>query len=521
MARAASTSATLRVGSGQVDELIDAFRYYAGHPLEFCEDVLKVNLVDWQKRFIMGVARHRNAAVKSGRGAGKTLALACLILWFLLCCWPIRVLVIAPTFPQLRQIVFPQIRIIAEKARLMRFLRWSPTEIQAKIGAGIVSIAYARTSRHSEGVQGFHAPEGLVLDDVAIEGSMALIADEASGIEDDFFLSARGSRTGKSNFAVYTGNPTRTYGEFFTIFNKPELAKRWYLDTVDSRDVPFVDEEFVEEMLSRHGEESDAFAVHVRGEFPLGNLNGLVPMAWLDDAVLFTKTNFSRLVSRTDGFVIGVDVARRGEDSSVVLVRQGRFVLADYLEQFRGMTTDELTGYVKGLYDDLLKVSPVDPNTGQKVKPVVCVDSTGIGAGVFDFLKKAKVNVREVVVAHRAPDTDPRCFRMRDWLYWQIREFFNPENDLGAVILYSNERKRDLVDQMIAECSRLTYDFNPTDDSIRVEPKVRYKERSQGRSPDAADALMLTFAAKVKVAAKRKPKGLPWRKRRAPVGWVC
>lgn len=508
------------VSLGRVDEFIEALRYYASRPVEFVEDILKVQLFDWQRRALHGLVAKRRAAIKSGRGAGKTRYLACVILWLLLCVWPVKILITAPTFPQLRQIVFPEVKNVAEQAGLSRLLKWSPTEIHARIGRGIVSSAYARTSRHAEGVHGFHAPVAIVLNGDPIEGTMALLADEASGVDDDFFLSARGSNTGSSNFTVYTGNPTRNYGEFYTIFNRDETLKRWYTDTVDSRDVPIVDnEEYVEDMIARYGEESDAFAVHVRGEFPQGNLNGLVPLGWLEDAKLFSKTNFSRLASRTDGFVVGVDVARKGEDSSVVLVRQGRFILADYLEKFRGMTTDELTVHVYTLYGDLLKLSPTDPNTGKKVKPIVCVDSTGIGAGVFDQLKVKKVNVREVVVAERAPETDPRCHRLRDWLYWQIREFFNPENDLGAVILYSNERKRDLVEQMIAECSRLTYDFTPSDE-IRVEPKVKYKSRNQGKSPDSADALALSFFTSARVATKRKPKSLPWRKNLQPVGWV-
>ena len=496
------------------DTFLVALKHYAEDPVGFCEDVLNVKLFDWQKEALEGLAKKRKLAVKSGRGVGKTRLMACTILWMLLTHWPIKIVVTAPTFPQLRQIVFPEVRTVAQSSKIMRYIRWTPTEIHAKIAPGIVSMAAARTGRSKEAVAGFHAPtyQGL-------EGAMVVMADEASGVAPEFFESLRGSNTGKNNFFVYTGNPTRTSGEFYDTFKGEETAKRWHLMTVASTDVPSVDHEYIEEMVARYGEDSDPFRVHVLGEFPTGNLNGLIPLPWLRQAKLVSARNFSKLASLTDGFTIGVDVARRGEDSSVITVRQGRYVLGDYTEQFRGMTTDELTVHVKALYDELLRISPYDPVREKVLKPVVCVDSTGIGAGVFDQLKVKGVNALEVVVAESAPDTFPRCHRLRDWLYWQMREFFNPENDMGAVLLLSNKSREPYLDSLIVQASQLSYDFTPSD-AIKIEQKIEYKKRNDGTSPDFADSLALTFAAHIRVKSGPKKQSHLWKKQRPAVGWV-
>mgnify|MGYP001559832159 CR=1 FL=1 len=433
----------------------------------------------------------------------NTFFVGWMLLW-LLYCYPETVAVFsAPTYPQLRQIIIPEIRKLLEGSIIRGLFKVTPTEVRL---IGSSNHADARTGRNPESLRGYHAP------------NMVVIVDEASGVEQEFFTSLRGSLTGASNFLIYTSNPSRIDGEFYNIFHKPEMRSRWYTDSVSSEDVPIVDKEYIDEMKALYGEDSDAYRVHVLGEFPTGNLNSLIPLTWLEDARLFSKTNFTRLASRTSGFVIGVDVARKGEDSSVIMVRQGPYILADYTEQFRGMLTDELTVRVKAVYDSLYRISPEDPNTGKQIKPVVCVDSTGVGAGVYDQLRRKGVNVREVVVAEVAPDTFPRCHRLRDWLYWQIREYFNPENDNGAVILYSKEAKRDMVEHLIAEVSRLTYDHTPSD-AIIVERKVEYKKRNQGISPDFADALMLTFHKNVKVAAKKKPQSR-FKRRKQSVGWV-
>jgi hypothetical protein len=48
------------------------YRDYAGRPLAFCEEVLAMRLLAWQRRFLDGFHAHEQHACRSANGCGKT-----------------------------------------------------------------------------------------------------------------------------------------------------------------------------------------------------------------------------------------------------------------------------------------------------------------------------------------------------------------------------------------------------------------------------------------------------------------
>lgn len=498
----------------------EALAQYANDFQGFCEDLLGEHPWSRQIEIANALNSRHNVTVRSGHGVGKTQGLVYLVLWFLVTRPKVVICITAPTFRQLTNVVFRRVEQIVSKSKLKGLVNCKPTRIE--FGDNYATLA---TARNPEGLQGLHADPEL--------GSIFIIVEEASGVGADFFEALEGATSTGESYILMVGNPTRLQGKFFDSFHG-ERAE-WYTMRIPATESPFIKPGWVEKRKRLYGEDSDVYRVRVLGEFPRASGDCLVSMSWMEDAICRTGRKHERLTGDNAGYVVGVDVARMGADNSVVLVRKGNYILGEYLTQFNGLRTTELAGYLRFLYQQLLLKSPKNPNTGNVIKPIICVDSIGIGAGVFDSLKESGANVREVNVSESAPDTSPPCHRQRDWLYWQIREFFNPENDYDPVILVPEAKlgdpnsikdrmreKHDMIDQLISECSNLRYGFNSTG-TLQVEAKDSYKKRNSNRSPDFADALAVSFQRENRVPKKKKEDLYSrnrHRHRSSQIGWI-
>jgi hypothetical protein len=162
--------------------------------------------------------------------------------------------------------------------------------------------------------------------------------------------------------------------------------------------------------------------------------------------------------------VLGVDVARFGEDKSVICIRQGRKVIE--LRRFREMDTMQLAAKV---VNAIKEFSPA----------VVFVDGVGIGAGVVDRLRMLGHEIVEVN-AGRKPDDEEVYYNKRvemaDRMRNQMREGMDIPNDA------------DLRNAMIG----IEYGYNDKE-QMRLERKQDMKKRGL-ESPDDFDAIALTYA---------------------------
>ena len=112
----------------------------------------------------------------------------------------------------------------------------------------------------------------------------------------------------------------------------------------------------------------------------------------------------------------------------------------------------------------------------------ICIDVIGIGAGVVDRLSELGLPVRGVNVGETASIADG-FMRLRDELHWKMREWFERRS-----CKIPNDRN------LISELTVMKYKTF-SDSKVKVEGKNDMKKRLAGKSPDLADALMLTFAA--------------------------
>jgi len=193
------------------------------------------------------------------------------------------------------------------------------------------------------------------------------------------------------------------------------------------------------------------------------------------DNVLITIDMVSRAAARelTEADVrgapriIGVDVARFGDDRSAICRREGLWCqgirVIEHLDNmtFAGIVADEI----------------------ERFKPDAVFIDSGRGEGVIDRLRQMGFNVMEVNFGARAVDPT-RWANKRTEMWDRTREWL--EN--GGAIPNDSELK--------GELAAPTYSFDASGRKV-LEPKEKMKERGL-RSPDLADALALTFAAPVR-----------------------
>lgn len=178
---------------------------------------------------------------------------------------------------------------------------------------------------------------------------------------------------------------------------------------------------------------------------------------------------------------LGVDVARYGDDDTVIAHRDGNALTR--VEYHHGLSTDRVADLVMARMND----GPVDADR-------VNVDVVGLGAGVVDSCRRAGFNVQEVQSGGKAiqrgiDQTDGagdssvyRFHNLRSQLWWEYREAVR----LGNTCFDVEDHR--LVEDLTAPRYSVS-----GEKVIKVESKDEIRKRI-GRSTDAGDAVVYAWA---------------------------
>jgi phage terminase large subunit len=423
---------------------------YRDDPVAFVEEVLKAKPLPWQRELMTAVAAgERRISVRAGHGVGKSTCCSWLLLWHQLTRFPQKAVVTAPTAGQLFDALFAELKHWANRLpeALRELLDVQSEKITFK-GAPESSFISARTSsaERPEALAGIHSEHVL------------LIADEAPAIPEQVFESASGSMSGHTASTILIGNPTRNSGLFFRTHH--QLSSEWKTMHVSCIDNPLVSKDFIQQIASTYGEASNAYRVRVLGEFSLRDDDSLIPAELVDAAM--TR---DIVVDPQEPVIYGVDVARFGDDRTVLMKRQGNAVLG-----YKFWSGEDLMGTVGRIVNEARMDNPVQ----------IAVDTIGMGGGVADRLRElglpcVDVNVSESVSMNQS------AARLRDELWIAVKTYL----ETRAVKLPKD-------DELRQELIGPSYSFT-SNGKIKVEGKSDMKRRGM-RSPDIADALCLTFA---------------------------
>ena len=87
----------------------EAILYYANHPVEFVQDILKADPDPEQKKILQSLVTNQMTSVRSGHGIGKSAVEAWSVIWFM-CTHPYpKIPCTAPTQHQLFDILWAEI----------------------------------------------------------------------------------------------------------------------------------------------------------------------------------------------------------------------------------------------------------------------------------------------------------------------------------------------------------------------------------------------------------------------------
>ena len=400
------------------------------------------------------------SAIASGRGIGKSAMVSWLILWMLSTRIGSSVVVSANSEAQLRSVTWGE---LAKWSAMLINSHWWEISATKLVPAVWLTELVERdlklgtrywaaegklwSAENPDSYAGVHNHQGMML-----------IFDEASGIPDPIWSVGSGFFTENipDRYWMAFSNPRRNTGYFFECFN----AKRefWTTKQVDARTVEDTDKAVYEQIIAEYGKDSPEARIEVYGEFPTEGEDQFISPQLVDDA--FAREKYK---DETAPRVMGIDPARGGADSTVIVVRQGRDLLS--IKRYHGEDTMAIVGRVIDAMEEF--------------KPTMTViDEGGLGYGILDRLNEQRYKVRGVNFGWKAKNSimygNKRAEiwgTMKDWLK-------------SASISQDRQLKADLTGPTKKPNSAGT---------IFLEGKKEMRARGLA-SPDAADALAVTFA---------------------------
>lgn len=437
---------------------------YLHDPVGWVRDRLGEHLWSKQQHIADSVRDHRRTAVKSCHDSGKSYLASRLAAWWLSVHPPGEAFVAstAPSYPQVHAILWEEIRAAVKTAAA----RGTPLPGRVtlsdewKLDDGTL-IGWGRKPADTDehGFQGVHRRYMLV------------IIDEACGVPEQLWTAVEAITTNQDCRVLAIGNPDDPGTEFAKVC-KP--GSGWSTVRISAFDTPnFTDEPvpdglrpllldpgWVDDKKRRWGEESPRYVSKVLGEFPEIGEDILITPAMIQAAQ-------ERECQPGPWSILGVDVARYGSDRTVQCLRRGPVarVVADTGKQ----STMETVGRVV--------------ETVQQQVHEIRVDGVGVGAGVVDRLVEQGHDVVDMQSGAGAVDSEHFANARAEW-WWALRQRF----EQGDIDIDPGD------DDLAAQLGSVRYQYTSRG-QVKIESKDDLRKRHQP-SPDRADALMLTAAAR-------------------------
>ena len=298
------------------------------------------------------------------------------------------------------------------------------------------------------------ALRGIYLDGV--------ILDEYADIKPELWGGViRPALADRQGWAVFIGTP-KGQNQFYEMYQQAEKSDGWYSCIYRADETGVLPAEELKDMQAQMTE------MEIRQEllcdFTASASDVVIPIDLVSAAV---ERELTEKDVEGQPVILGVDVARFGDDRTVLCVRQGLWTRD--VRTFTGLSTMEVANRV---------IDCINQHRPQ----AVFIDAGAMGAGVIDRLRQLQYQVSEVNFGEAALSTD-RYANIRAEMYFKCRDWLTS----GGALPKNAELKTEL--------STVEYKFNPSG-RIILEPKEKLKERT-GKSPDLADALVLTFARPV------------------------
>lgn len=447
---------------------VDRIREWRHNPCKFAVDNFGITLDHWQEEALTAIGGEsrprRRVAMKACTGPGKSAILA-IAGWHRLSCFangtnfPKGVALSGEGRDNLRDNLWTELLKWQNKSPFLKQqFDWNKSQItQVSNPDWFLSARSYAQNADSEAVgrslSGLHSEFPFILLDET--GQMPLTVGQKAeqiftgGVVDGLIMQA-GNPTSTSGLLYHTCSKGRDNTIIITITADPDDPKR------TSR----VDINHAREMISKYGKDNAWVMATILGLFPPGGLNSLLSLEEVETSM---KRNVPKETYEFAQKRLGVDVARFGDDRTIIFPRQGLQAF-NFVEMRNARTNDIAARVIMAKQKWQSEVEFVD-GTG------------GYGAGVIDSMLQGGYSPLEIHFSGKA--IDPRYYNKRTEMWFGAAEWIKR----GGGLPYHDK----LIQELIAP----TYTFKSG--KMLLEPKDQIKDRI-GFSPDIADALCLTFA---------------------------
>ena len=467
---------------------------YRLDPPAFARECLHMDLAPYQEEVLIKLVEKKRVCFRGPHGAGKSTIASAAILWFLAVFDECKVPTTASAWRQLIDFLWPEIHKWAMRAD------WWRIGIQVRPGKELMAqgllissnrFAFALASNDEARIEGAHSEAVLY------------VFDEAKIIPPGIWDAAEGALgTSEEAYALALSTPGDNSGRFYDIQTKRDKFPFWHCvhATLEmcikaKRIMPA----WAEQCRVSWGENSVMYKRRVLGQFAEDDGDSLISLSLVEAAqerwhVLDRKVK--QLIEeeglspeeadeRVWGSLshIGVDPARFGVDKT-----GWAFRFSEHIKSVERTDKEDLMQTTGRM------VAHMRDNTS-----VAHIDTNGLGAGVYDRgnelwkqkelrkphdLKLPLVSIN-VSTATKARDKSGQMIfnRLRDWLWWHMRELLEDEN--ATIALPDDDN---LTQDLVASKWTTT-----SAGKVLVESKDEIKKRL-GRSPDVGDAVVMAYA---------------------------
>lgn len=444
------------------DRAIQKLKIWRHDPITFVKDNFGVIPDPWQEEVLINYVLHNRIALKACKGPGKTCVLAW-IAWHFISCYPhAKLAATSISGDNLSDGLWSEMSKWQKKSKfLTKEFQWTKTRIYHKRNPETWFMSARQWAKGSSSEQQANTLAGLHADYIMF------LLDESGGIPDAVMAAAEAAlandQYGPLSRAVLVqaGNPTHLSGPLYRACTRERHL--WYVMEITSdpdhpKRTPRVSVKWAQEQIEKYGRDNPWVLVNVFGQFPPSSLNTLLG---IEDVM--AAMNRDLLVNEKICRKLGVDVARFGDDRTVIFPRQG--LIAFKPIEMRNARTNEIAARV-ALANEKWKADGI------------YVDNTGgYGGGVVDSLIQSGLSPFPVEAAGKADDSRYANKRAETW--FRMAEWIKTGGALPN------------IPELVAELTVPTYTF--INGKFLIQPKDLIK-KELGRSPDYADALAETFA---------------------------
>lgn len=455
-------------------------------PIRFVVEELHAQPDPMQVEVLEAFPHSRRIAMKACKGPGKTTTLSWLAWNFLATRPHPRIAATSISGDNLEDGLWAEMAKWQSRSEFLKAaFEWTKTRISARDHPEDWWMSARTWSRQADPQQQADTLAGLHAD------YLLFLLDESGGIPDAVIAAAEASlATGIETKLVQAGNPTQLSGALYRACTAER--RLWHVievtgDPENPKRSTRISLEWAREQIEKYGRDNPWVQVNVFGNFPSTAIDALLGP---DEVSAAMKREIAQDVIEFSPRIIGVDVARMGDDACVIARRQGLKIFPTV--KHRGVKTHQLAAHVAQTFEDF------------DADAVFVDDTGGYGAGLVDNLELAGVPVIPINFSSRAIDHS-HYGNIRAEMHFKAAEFVKKG---GALPNQPEVAAQAAAPKMWFKGGKFWIEEK---DQIKV---------TLGYSPDDWDAIVLTFAQPVrrkKQSSSTQPAGAG---STGPGGWM-